>query len=80
VQFLISALPGFRDLRPPLVAGYLWLVFLWILFKPDIHKRPANEVASAVYDLAKEAVPSGLGPPSVWLHIWSGRFLRLSHP
>jgi len=61
VQFLISALPGFRDLRPPLVAGYLWLVFLWILFKPDIHKRPANEVASAVYDLAKEAGPIWIG-------------------
>jgi hypothetical protein len=61
VQFLTSALPGFRDLRPPLVAGYLWLVFLWILIKPDIHKRPANEVAAAVYDLAKDAGPIWIG-------------------
>jgi hypothetical protein len=46
-----------------LIAGYLWLFFLWILIKPDIHKRPANEVGAAVYDLAKDAGPfwTGLG-------------------
>jgi hypothetical protein len=61
VQFLASALPGFRDLRAPLFAGYLWLVFLWILIKPDIHKRPTNEVAAAVYDLTKDAGPIWIG-------------------
>jgi hypothetical protein len=61
VQILASALPGFRDLRAPLIAGYLWLIFLWILIEPDIHKRPTNEVAGAVYDLAKEAGPIWIG-------------------
>jgi hypothetical protein len=61
VQILASALPGFRDLRAPLTAGYMWLVFLWILVKPDIHKRPNSEVAAAVYDLAKEAGPIWIG-------------------
>ena len=33
MQILASALPGFRDLHAPLTAGYLWLVFLWLLLK-----------------------------------------------
>jgi hypothetical protein len=61
VQLLATALPGFRDLRAPLIAGYLWLIFLWILIKPDIHKRPINGVAAAVYDLAKDAGPIWIG-------------------
>lgn len=61
MQILASALPGFRDLRAPLIAGYLWLLFLWILVKPDIHKRPTNEVTGAVYDLAKDAGPIWIG-------------------
>lgn len=61
MQILASALPGFRDLRAPLLAGYLWLIFLWILVKPDIHSRPTNEVAGAVYDLAKHVGPFWIG-------------------
>ncbi|OMC42374.1 hypothetical protein [Mycobacterium sp. IS-1264] len=61
MQFLASALPGFRDLRAPLIAGYLWLFFGWILIKPDIHKRPNNVAAAAVYDLAKDAGPIWIG-------------------
>ena len=61
MQILASALPGFRDLRAPLIAGYLWLVFVWIWIKPDIHKRPTNEVAAAVYDLAKDVGPIWIG-------------------
>lgn len=57
MQILASALPGFRELRAPLVAGYLWLVLLWILNRPDIHNRPANAVAATVYDLAKDVGP-----------------------
>jgi hypothetical protein len=44
-----------------LIAGYLWLAFLWIIIKPDIHQRPANQVAAAVYDLAKDAGPIWIG-------------------
>ena len=61
MQILASALPGFRDLRAPLIAGYLWLVFLWILIKPDIKTRPPNGAAAAVYDLAKDAGPIWIG-------------------
>lgn len=63
MQILASALPGFRHLRAPLTAGYLWLFFLWILIKPDVHTPPKNEVLAAVYDLAMDAGPiwTGLG-------------------
>lgn len=65
VQILASALPGFRDLRAPLAAGYMWLAFVWILIKPDIKTRPTNEVAGAVYDLALSAGP-------IWLALATG--------
>jgi hypothetical protein len=39
MQILASALPGFRDLRAPLTAGYLWLILLWIWLKPDLASR-----------------------------------------
>jgi hypothetical protein len=61
VQILASALPGFRDLRAPLTAGYLWLLFLWIAFKPDLAARPTNEIAGAVYDLGKAVGPIWIG-------------------
>lgn len=60
MQILASALPGFRDLRAPLLAGYLWLIFVWILIKPDIRTGPNNAVDTAMYDLAKDAGRSGL--------------------
>lgn len=61
MQILASALPGFRDLRAPLTAGYLWLFLLWMVIKPDISKRPTNSVIGSVYDLAKDAGPIWLG-------------------
>ncbi len=61
MQLLSSALPGFRDLRSPLIAGYLWLLFLWILVKPDVKTRPSYEVAAALYDLGWEAGPIWIG-------------------
>ncbi|WP_142270984.1 hypothetical protein [Mycobacterium sp. AT1] len=61
MQILASALPGFRDLRAPLTAGYLWLVFLWIVLKPDLTIRPTNDIAGAIYDLGKSAGPIWIG-------------------
>jgi hypothetical protein len=31
VQILSNALPGLRDLRGPIIADYMWLVFVWLL-------------------------------------------------
>lgn len=57
MQLLASALPGFRDLRAPLTAGYLWLLLLWIVLRPDLTSRPINEIAGSVWDLARAAGP-----------------------
>ena len=61
MQLLASALPGFRDIRAPLVAGYLWLVLVWIVLKPDIAAAPTNEVMRTVYDLATIVGPIWVG-------------------
>lgn len=54
MQILASALPGFRDLRAPLTAGYLWLLFVYLLARPDLGTRPASTIGGALYDLANE--------------------------
>jgi hypothetical protein len=61
VQILASALPGFRDLRAPLVAGYLWLLLLWIAVRPDLATRPTNHIAPPLYDLGKHVGPIWIG-------------------
>lgn len=42
MAILASALPGFRDLRAPLVAGYLWLLFAWLLLDPELPPPSGN--------------------------------------
>lgn len=37
--FLSSLLPGFRHLRAPLVAGFLWLIAAWVIFYGDLDKE-----------------------------------------
>lgn len=52
---LAALLPGFREVRGPLVAGFLWLLFVWLTF--DIDFPPADQVAEGeplerIYELA----------------------------
>jgi hypothetical protein len=59
--FLSSLLPGIRDIRAPLAAGYLWLAGLWLAFGDHI-----NEVRPASTDSADRAwtylgVPGQIG-------------------
>lgn len=61
MQILASALPGFRDLRAPLAAGYLWMLLLWIYLQPDLSIRPVNDIAGSIYDLGKSAGPIWIG-------------------
>jgi hypothetical protein len=44
---LTTVLPGLRQLRPPLSAGFLWLVAAWIALEPRV---PQPELASGVVD------------------------------
>jgi hypothetical protein len=54
VEILANALPGFRDLRGPVFAGYIWLFFAWLLVAPDLDHRPDGGLAAAAYDLADD--------------------------
>jgi hypothetical protein len=50
---LMNLLPGLRDLRAPLSAGYLWLVGLWLLLVDAIPPRGvATGILAHVYALA----------------------------
>jgi hypothetical protein len=54
MQILGSVLPGLREIRAPIVAGYLWLVLAWILIGQDLDTRPHDGVLASFYDLGHE--------------------------
>lgn len=51
-----SILPGFRDLRTPLVTGYLYLVAVWLLAGESriLPHEPTNTFQARLQDLANE--------------------------
>jgi hypothetical protein len=59
---LASLLPGLRDLRAPVAAGYIWLGIIWLAWG-----RHQNDLASSrglagdIYDLAHAAGPVAIG-------------------
>jgi hypothetical protein len=57
VAFLTSLLPGVREVRAPLVAGYLWVLFGWLLADPA---KP-EAVNGDLYDRLG-AVSQAVGP------------------
>jgi hypothetical protein len=61
MQILVNALPGFRDLRAPLVTGYFWLVFAWLVVQPDFAQPPTQPFERALFDLAGDVG-----------HVWLG--------
>src|SRR5688572_18576909 len=54
MNILANALPGFRDLRGPVIAGYLWLLVIWATFTPDLSSRPSGGFAAEAYDLGQD--------------------------
>jgi len=62
VSALANVLPGIRDLRAPLAAGYIWLLGLWLALEPTIPSRSqAGGVLGSVYELGDELSTVGLG-------------------
>jgi hypothetical protein len=62
VTLLGSLLPGLRELRAPLAAGYLWVFLCWLLFAdrlPD-DAASASSPLREVYELAALTGPVGL--------------------
>jgi hypothetical protein len=54
---LASLLPGVREIRAPLAAGYLWLFALWLALEPFPSAEEATGLEAAVIDLADAATP-----------------------
>jgi hypothetical protein len=61
MQILSNALPGFRDLRNPIIAGYVWLLFGWLIVRPDLDTRPSSVVDRAIWDLGQHIGPIAVG-------------------
>ena len=58
---LASILPGLRELRVPLVCGYISLLAAWLAFSDRLpHARPLNGSLAAVWD-----VGGYLGKPAI---------------
>lgn len=60
MNVLTQLLPGLRDVRAPLFAGYIWLVAIWLLISDSVPERAAADgIFESLYRLG-DAV-SGLG-------------------
>lgn len=59
---LASMLPGVREVRAPLIAGYLWLLGLWIAFEPLVRGRhDGSELFATLGRLGDLMSPAVLG-------------------
>jgi hypothetical protein len=59
---LVSLLPGLRDLRTPLAAGYVWLLAAWVAFEPWIPLRPEDDtVLESAYRAGRAVSIAALG-------------------
>ena len=59
---LAHLLPGIREVRAPLAAGYLWLLALWVALEPVLpDERDATGVVESLYRLADGLSAVGVG-------------------
>jgi hypothetical protein len=77
MNILSSALPGIREVRAPLVAGYLWLLLLWLICDPGRDFANVHGTAAQVVDLCHTA-----GPIATAVGVSVAAYLigALSHP
>lgn len=59
MSFFGSLIPGIREVRAPLVAGYLWLVCGWLLIEPHAPSPDGNSVYRRIAELAAVVGPVG---------------------
>jgi hypothetical protein len=57
VELLTRVLPGFRELRASVIAGYIWMVCGWIAVDPNLDVRPDSGPVASLYDLAERTGP-----------------------
>lgn len=60
MALLSSLVPALREIRGPLVAGYLWLVCAWLLFEPVLPSRDSHSLYQRLATLGEAIGPVGL--------------------
>lgn len=61
MNVLVNALPGVRDVRAPVTAGYLWLLAAWLALDPDLNAEPNDGLGHALHSLGDEIGVVGIG-------------------
>ncbi len=51
MNFVTQLLPGLRDVRAPLIAGYLWLLSGWLLLADHLPQRNGAEVYAHAFEI-----------------------------
>jgi hypothetical protein len=54
-----SLIPGVREIRAPLIAGYLWLICAWLLLEPYAPSPDDNRVYGRFAEIAEAVGPVG---------------------
>ncbi len=55
-----SLVPGLREVRAPLISGYLWLLCAWLLFEPAVPSPQDNEIYERLVAVGEIVGPLGL--------------------
>lgn len=58
--FFSSLIPGMREVRAPLIGGYLWLLFAFLLVHPEVPAAGDNRVYTELNEIADVVGPIGL--------------------
>jgi hypothetical protein len=60
MAFLSSLIPGLREVRAPLLGGYLWLLFAFLVFHPQVSASGESHVHAELAEVAGAIGPVGL--------------------
>jgi hypothetical protein len=60
MNFLSQLLPGFRHVRGPLIAGYIWLFVAWLFLADNLPQRHESKVYLHAFELGDFVGPVGL--------------------
>jgi hypothetical protein len=59
VSLFNSLIPGVREVRAPLIAGYLWFLCGWLLFEPHAPSPDDNRIYERIAEVADAVGPLG---------------------
>lgn len=76
---LASLLPGIRDLRAPLAAGYIWLLLAWLIVQPRIEASEETEPVQSISRLAHTLSPAGVAIAVSFIAYLIGSLLSAIH-